>query len=119
MMTGLPRSALGSVATVAVRPSSTVAVEMVPPFCASGSHRPLRCLRAVERVDARRTPTRPCGRGRQDHERHDEAVAGSSAALSELFRFVDLTGVFANAMLGGVMARTQRLDPVGFAALAI
>lgn len=54
-----------------------------------------------------------------DQDRHDEAVAGSSAALSDLFRFVDLTGVFANAMLGGVMARTQRLDPVGFAALAI
>jgi uncharacterized membrane protein YeiH len=46
-------------------------------------------------------------------------VAASSAALSELFRGVDLTGVFANAMLGGVIARAERLDPVGFAILAI
>jgi uncharacterized membrane protein YeiH len=40
-------------------------------------------------------------------------------AFSDLFRAVDLTGVFANAMLGGVMARSHRLDPVGFAILAI
>ena len=46
-------------------------------------------------------------------------MAASSAALSELFRGVDLTGVFANAMLGGVIARAERLDPVGFAILAI
>jgi uncharacterized membrane protein YeiH len=46
-------------------------------------------------------------------------VAASSAALSELFRAIDLTGVFANAMLGGIMARAERLDPVGFAILAI
>jgi uncharacterized membrane protein YeiH len=46
-------------------------------------------------------------------------VAASSAALTDLFRGVDLTGVFANAMLGGVMARAERLDPVGFAILAI
>jgi uncharacterized membrane protein YeiH len=46
-------------------------------------------------------------------------VAGSTAALSELFRVVDLTGVFVNAILGGIMARSLRLDPVGFAFLAI
>jgi uncharacterized membrane protein YeiH len=46
-------------------------------------------------------------------------VVQSSATLSDIFRGVDLTGVFANAMLGGVIARTQRLDPVGFAILAI
>jgi uncharacterized membrane protein YeiH len=46
-------------------------------------------------------------------------VAASSAALSELFRGVDLTGVFVNAVLGGVIARAERLDPVGFAILAI
>jgi uncharacterized membrane protein YeiH len=46
-------------------------------------------------------------------------VPASAAALSELLRGVDLTGVFANAMLGGVMARAERLDPVGFAILAI
>ena len=46
-------------------------------------------------------------------------MAASSAALSDLFRAIDLTGVFANAMLGGVIARAERLDPVGFAILAI
>ncbi|MEK6440934.1 trimeric intracellular cation channel family protein [Pseudonocardia sp. T1-2H] len=40
-------------------------------------------------------------------------------AVSEVFRDVDLTGVFANAVLGGVIARHERLDPIGFAALAI
>jgi uncharacterized membrane protein YeiH len=40
-------------------------------------------------------------------------------AVSEVFRAVDLTGVFANAALGGVIARRERLDPVGFATLAI
>lgn len=46
-------------------------------------------------------------------------MATSPAALSDLFRALDLTGVFANALLGGVIARTHRLDPVGFAVLAI
>ena len=43
----------------------------------------------------------------------------SGAAITESFRVVDLLGVFANAVLGGVLARAERLDPVGFAALAI
>jgi uncharacterized membrane protein YeiH len=34
-------------------------------------------------------------------------------------RVLDLTGVLANAVLGGVAARAERLDPVGFAVLAI
>jgi uncharacterized membrane protein YeiH len=46
-------------------------------------------------------------------------MAVSDAAITETFRAIDLTGVFANAMLGGVLARAERLDPVGFAALAI
>lgn len=41
------------------------------------------------------------------------------AALTDLFRGIDLTGVFANALLGGAIARAERLDPVGFATLAI
>jgi uncharacterized membrane protein YeiH len=41
------------------------------------------------------------------------------AQLSELFRALDLTGVFANALLGGVIARREKLDPVGFATLAV
>jgi uncharacterized membrane protein YeiH len=40
-------------------------------------------------------------------------------SVSELVRWVDLTGVLGNAILGGVLARTQRLDPIGFSALAI
>lgn len=46
-------------------------------------------------------------------------MAASTVALIDWFRGIDLTGVFANAMLGGVLAREQRLDPVGFASLAI
>jgi uncharacterized membrane protein YeiH len=41
------------------------------------------------------------------------------APLTEVFRWVDLTGVLANAVLGGVIARSARLDPIGFAILAI
>jgi uncharacterized membrane protein YeiH len=43
----------------------------------------------------------------------------AAAGLTELFRAVDLTGVFANALLGGVIARREKLDPVGFATLAV
>lgn len=43
----------------------------------------------------------------------------SDAVLNNLFRGIDLTGVVANAVLGGVVARAQRLDPVGFGTLAI
>ena len=32
---------------------------------------------------------------------------------------IDLAGVFGNAVLGGIVAREQRMDPVGFVALAI
>lgn len=39
--------------------------------------------------------------------------------LPGLLRGLDLTGVFANALLGGAMARRYRFDPVGFGALAI
>ena len=43
----------------------------------------------------------------------------SDLPVTDLFRALDLTGVFANAMLGGVIARREKLDPVGFAVLAI
>lgn len=46
-------------------------------------------------------------------------MAVVDGAVSEVFRAVDLTGVFANAALGGVIARRERFDPVGFATLAI
>ena len=46
--------------------------------------------------------------------------AGSvSDGVDEVFRVLDLAGVFANAVLGGVIARRERLDPVGFATLAV
>jgi uncharacterized membrane protein YeiH len=35
------------------------------------------------------------------------------------FRVLDLTGVFANAVLGGLIARREGLDPIGFATLAV
>ena len=41
------------------------------------------------------------------------------AELSHVFRVLDLTGVFANAVLGGVIARHEKLDPIGFAVLAV
>jgi uncharacterized membrane protein YeiH len=46
-------------------------------------------------------------------------VTTSSSALTGLIRTADLTGVFASGLLGGAIARTERLDPVGFAVLAI
>jgi len=39
--------------------------------------------------------------------------------VQDLFTGIDLTGVLANAMLGGVMARAARPHPVGFVTLAI
>ncbi|WP_310964762.1 trimeric intracellular cation channel family protein [Nocardioides terrisoli] len=43
----------------------------------------------------------------------------STGTTTDLFRALDLTGVFANALLGGVIARQEKLDPVGFATLAV
>mgnify|MGYP003298467831 CR=1 FL=1 len=36
-----------------------------------------------------------------------------------LFRLVDVTGVFTNAVLGGAVARTKGFDAIGFVVLAI
>lgn len=36
-----------------------------------------------------------------------------------LLRVLDLAGVFANALLGGLIARREKLDPIGFATLAV
>lgn len=41
------------------------------------------------------------------------------ATVEEVFRTVDLVGVFGNAAIGAAVARAERLDPVGFATLAI
>ncbi|WP_411720098.1 trimeric intracellular cation channel family protein [Mycetocola sp.] len=43
----------------------------------------------------------------------------NAESFNEILRFVDLSGVFANAILGGIAARTARLDIVGFVILAI
>ncbi|MEL4356984.1 MULTISPECIES: trimeric intracellular cation channel family protein [unclassified Luteococcus] len=39
--------------------------------------------------------------------------------LNHAVRFIDLTGVLFNAILGGVMARAENMDPIGFGTLAI
>lgn len=39
--------------------------------------------------------------------------------VTEVFRVLDLSGVFANALLGGLIARQEKLDPIGFATLAV
>lgn len=39
--------------------------------------------------------------------------------VRDLFHVLDLTGVFANAMLGGVIGRREKLDLIGFAVLAV
>ena len=49
----------------------------------------------------------------------DGVMAIASGSVPDLVRVVDLTGVFANALLGGAVARRHGFDPVGFAALAI
>lgn len=46
-------------------------------------------------------------------------MAVNSVPVSDLLRVLDLTGVFANAVLGGVIARREKFDPVGFATLAL
>ena len=40
-------------------------------------------------------------------------------AVLDVLRIVDLVGVLANALLGGLVARAARLDPIGFGFLAI
>ncbi|WP_018157488.1 trimeric intracellular cation channel family protein [Demetria terragena] len=46
-------------------------------------------------------------------------MTGADPAVLDALRWVDLTGVLGNAILGGVIARTARLDAVGFVVLAI
>ncbi len=43
----------------------------------------------------------------------------AGVGVSEVFRVLDLTGVFGNAVLGGIIARREKLDPIGFAVLAV
>jgi uncharacterized membrane protein YeiH len=43
----------------------------------------------------------------------------AAVTVDEAIRVVDLAGVLANAILGGIAARAARLDIVGFAILAV
>jgi uncharacterized membrane protein YeiH len=43
----------------------------------------------------------------------------AALTVTEALRWLDLTGVLANAVLGGVIARSARLDVIGFATLAL
>lgn len=40
-------------------------------------------------------------------------------SLPDLFRVIDLTGVFLNGIIGGRLARQKGFDAVGFAVLAL
>src|SRR6201986_5674523 len=43
----------------------------------------------------------------------------SNVLVNDLFTGIDLTGVRANAIIGGLVARAERLHPVGFIVLAM
>ena len=43
----------------------------------------------------------------------------SDLSPTTLFRVVDVAGVLANGLLGGMVARTNRFDPIGFVFLAL
>lgn len=46
-------------------------------------------------------------------------MPADAGTVTEAFRILDLSGVFANAVLGGLIARQEKLDPIGFATLAV
>ncbi|GCA99933.1 trimeric intracellular cation channel family protein [Mycolicibacterium sp. NCC-Tsukiji] len=41
------------------------------------------------------------------------------STIGELFAVIDLVGVLTNAILGGIVARDERMDPIGFLTLAL
>ena len=84
-----------------------------PPASVHGAARIVadRLGAAVEQADVDESPSLALTGG----TRRELRVA--TVGLTELFRVIDLTGVFANAVLGGVIARREKLDPVGFATL--
>lgn len=49
----------------------------------------------------------------------DELPVEAISTIQTLVRAADLTGVVANAILGGLIARSERFDPIGFGTLAI
>jgi uncharacterized membrane protein YeiH len=46
-------------------------------------------------------------------------MSATPEKVDGILRVLDLTGVFANAVLGGVIARREKLDPIGFGTLAV
>ena len=46
-------------------------------------------------------------------------ILNPGEAIQLVLRIIDLLGVLANAILGGLIARNERFDPVGFVTLAI
>lgn len=42
-----------------------------------------------------------------------------TTVIPDVLRILDITGILANALLGGALARRYRLDPVGFVTLAV
>lgn len=48
-----------------------------------------------------------------------DGMVHAAVTVDEAIRVVDLAGVLANAILGGIAARAARLDIVGFAILAV
>lgn len=48
-----------------------------------------------------------------------DLAGGIGIGLPDLFRALDLTGVFVNGILGGLIARRKQFDAVGFAFLAV
>ena len=50
---------------------------------------------------------------------HRLATAVTPEKVDGVLRVLDLTGVFANAVLGGVIARREKLDPIGFGTVAV
>jgi uncharacterized membrane protein YeiH len=51
--------------------------------------------------------------------RREDGMDATAETVNQIIRFVDLAGVLANAILGGIAARSARLDIVGFVILAV
>ena len=55
----------------------------------------------------------------QPRARTEAGKVNPGEAIQLVLRIIDLLGVLANAILGGLIARNERFDPVGFVTLAI
>jgi len=57
--------------------------------------------------------------GGQRRAGYVDRVSAAAAPLSDVFRVLDLIGVFTSAALGAVIARSARLDLVGLTVIAL